>query len=86
MAQGIHHFLALLLCIGRSGASPHQRFRPIGLASEAAHHEAGPLLAPPDDIVSWETDFAQQLIPGRQTLHARTAREFLGYGTKPFLK
>jgi hypothetical protein len=40
------HFLALVLRIGNSGASPQQWFRPIGLASEAALHDAQALLAP----------------------------------------
>ena len=78
--------LARVWCIGSSGASRQRRFRPIGLPSEAALHEAGPLLASPHDIVRRKTDFPQQLIPGRQTLPARAAGEFVGYKPKPFLE
>jgi hypothetical protein len=40
----------------------------------------------PDNQIRRKTDHPQQLIPGRQTLHARTAGEFVGNRPKPFLK
>jgi len=58
------------------------RFTPI---RRNAHADTSPL-APADDIVRRKTPFPQQLTPGRQTLHARSAAEFAGYKAKPFLK
>ena len=43
-----------------------------------------PLL--PDNQLRRKTGLPQQLIPRRQTLHARAAGEFVGYRPKPFLK
>jgi hypothetical protein len=65
----------------RSGCAPaHPGLRRVRMSRSASR----PVL--PDNQLRRKTDLTQQLIPGRQTLHARAAREFVGHKPKPFLE